>query len=97
MTVLCNQIVAALATLNFETVLQTTLPVIDEQTAWAGRFYASVSMVAGGAQFVLCPAVLRWLPLGWLLAGNGLVQLVASAFVLTFSGLGSAAGFYMSI
>ncbi len=80
--VLLTQAVSALLDLNFQGVLQTTIPNVDQQTAFSGRFFAWLNVASFVMQFAVTPLLLRWLPLGAIHLAIPLVHVASCAWLL---------------
>ena len=58
-----TQTMAAVLDLSFQGRLQDAIPAVDAQNAYQGNFWYEVGLVAAVLQFILCPLLLRILPL----------------------------------
>lgn len=80
--ILLTQAVAALLDLNFQGILQDTIPNVDRQTAFSGRFFAWLNVVSFGMQFAVTPILLRLLPLGLIHLAIPLVHVASCLYLL---------------
>jgi AAA family ATP:ADP antiporter len=58
-----TQTMAAVLDLAFQGRLQDAIPAVDAQNAYQGNFWFEVGLAAAFGQFILCPLLLRVLPL----------------------------------
>jgi ATP:ADP antiporter, AAA family len=80
--ILLTQAVAALLDLNFQGILQDTMPDIDQQTAFSGRFFAWLNVVSFVMQFAVTPLLLKWVPLGLIHLAIPLVHVAGCIYLL---------------
>ncbi len=89
--VILSQVVSTAAGLAFEGTLQEAFPDRDAQTAYSGRFYSIVSLVAAFLQFVVTPALLMFAGPRWIHFGLPLLNAAAAVWLMLRPGLTSAA------
>lgn len=80
--VLVSQFLATSLGLQFQDVLNRTVPELDKQTAFSGNFYAAMNTLSAVFQFFLAPILLTRLPMKWVLAGIPVVHFCLCAFAL---------------
>lgn len=91
--VVATQVLSAALELNFQTILQNTIPDPDPQTAYSGNFFGTLNLVAFVLQFLITPLLLRKIPLGAIHFALPIIHLVVGVVVLfhpTLSGVGLA-------
>lgn len=80
--VVCSQLIAAAGEQLFTNNLIDRIPSPDQQTAYSGRFYRTVNLVAMAGQFILTPLILRFLHPALLQVIIPCVHLVTFSLVL---------------
>ncbi len=92
--VVMAQVVSTAAGLAFEGTLQDAFPDRDAQTAYSGRFYALLNLVAATLQFVVAPFLLSYCSPAWIHLALPFLNGVAAVWLFLRPGLTSAAAAY---
>ncbi len=87
--VMTTQVVSTVLGLQFQTYLHATYPNMDDQTAYSGRFYANLNILATVLQFGATPLVLKLLPMWLIHMFIPLIHLGACGFALFSPSIGS--------
>lgn len=89
--VLITQTLGTVLDLNFQEALYSSIPSLDEQTAYMGNLYGNINGISFILQFVVVTLALRFLPVFWIHVSIPFVHLIACATLLAMPSLGVAA------
>ncbi|MFA6318940.1 MAG: hypothetical protein WC943_16140 [Elusimicrobiota bacterium] len=85
------QVVSTATDLRFSALLEATIPLKDERTAFLGGFWSTTNLASSGLQFVVTPLLLSILPQRWIFLGIPMIHIAAASFLLASPSLHSAA------
>lgn len=89
--VMTTQLLSNVLGLSFQIILQDSIPNIDQQSAYQGKFYATVNGVAACLQFIAAPIILSIVPLGIVHLGIPLIHMLAAVLLIAHPSLQTAA------
>lgn len=94
--IVASQVYSTIATLNFQSELQDSYPMIDQQTAVSGLFFGGLHIVSFVFQFLLSPILLSSFSLSALHLAIPLLHVFSALLVIGFPNLWTA-GFSLMI
>ena len=81
--------------LHFQDELNQAYPHVDDQTAFSGKFYATLNALSALFQFVLSPILLSVAKVPWILLGIPLVHFLFCSFTVFVPGLWPVASAFL--
>lgn len=94
--IVITQVYSTFVGLNFQSALQEAIPTRDAQTAFSGKFFGVVNVVAALGQFVLAPWLMGLLPVYVIHWTIPLIHIVCLGSYLLFPGLHTAGLTYLA-
>lgn len=94
--VLTTQVVAAMTDFAFQNALVDAIPDMDTRTAYLGRFFAALNMMALGLQFIGAPILLSWLRYDWINLAIPTVQIATCTWAFLEPSLASTGAAFMT-
>ena len=82
--IVASQVYSTIATLNFQSELQSSYPEIDQQTAVSGLFFGSLHIISFCFQFLLSPILLATFSVSTLHLAIPLLHLVSAISVIVY-------------
>lgn len=93
--IVLTQIISALLSIRFQTILQLEIPDPDAQTKFSGAFFAWLGGSAAFLQFIVAPILLRWFSLRTIHTIIPVVHVVTCAALTASPSLATAGAAYM--
>ncbi|MBI5623994.1 MAG: hypothetical protein HY924_09465 [Elusimicrobia bacterium] len=85
------QVVSTAADLRFSQLLEATIPLKDERTAFLGGFWSTTNLASSCLQFLVTPLLLSILPARWIFLGIPAIHIGSAVLLLARPSLQSAA------
>lgn len=95
LVIVVTQIISTVLSLRFQGLLQIAIPDIDAQSAYSGRFYALLNLIALILQFGITPLLLRLISLRAIHIMIPCIHLISCAVLTGSPTLGAAGGAYL--
>ncbi|MFK7826534.1 MAG: Npt1/Npt2 family nucleotide transporter [Oligoflexales bacterium] len=88
--IIASQVYSTIVTLNFQSELQDSYPLLDQQTAVSGLFFGSLHVLSFVFQFLLSPVLLASFSVSTLHLAIPLLHLLSALVVIVFPSLWTA-------
>ena len=94
--IIVTQIFSAVASLNFQGMLQVAYPIMDEQTAFSGKFFSWLNGLAIFFPFVMVPVIMRYISIANIHFFIPIVHLATSIAAIFYPSLLTSGTSYMA-